>query len=41
MPIITTLTRAWAWHGGDLVKPFESVLHLFLQVVGSGGNLLF
>jgi hypothetical protein len=36
----TTLSKAWAWHGGDLVKPFESVLRLFLQVVGNGGNLL-
>jgi len=35
-----TLTRAWAWHGGDLVKPFDTVLRLFLQVVGNGGNLL-
>jgi len=35
-----TLTKAWAWHGGDLVKPFEAVLRLLLQVVGNGGNLL-
>ena len=36
----TTLTKAWAWHGGDLVKPYDAVLRLFLQVVGNGGNLL-
>ena len=36
----TTLTKAWAWHGGDLVKPYETVLRLLLQVAGNGGNLL-
>jgi len=35
-----TLGKAWAWHGGDLVKPFDTTLRLFLQVVANGGNLL-
>ena len=34
-----TLSKAWAWHGGDLTKSPEATLRMFLQVIGNGGNL--
>lgn len=34
-----TLSKAWAWHGGDSTKSYDTVLRMFLQTVGNGGTL--
>ena len=34
-----TLSKAWAWHGGDLTKSPDATLRMFLSVIGNGGNL--
>ncbi len=34
-----TMSEAWSWTGGKRVKSFRNCLRLFIQCVGSGGNL--